>query len=80
MKTGEIIGIAGGATVIGAIVWVIYGKVKGAQSVDPLEYKNYKAPEYDTLYASGGARPHSTKKTHNNNNIKNKNKSRKKRC
>jgi hypothetical protein len=83
MKTGEIIGIAGGATVLGGIVWFIYRKTKGVQLVDPLEYKNYKTPEYDTLYAGGATRARSTKKTHNNNNNNNnnnKNKGTKKRC
>ena len=44
MKTGEIIGIAGGATVIGAIVWFIYRKQKVSRfplnNIEDLPLKN----------------------------------------
>lgn len=71
MKSGEIIGIAGGATVLGGIVWFIYGIMKNAKPpVDPSEHKNYKEPDEET-YAGGATRSRSTKKTHNNiKNIK----------
>lgn len=82
MKTGEIIGIAGGATVIGAIVWFIYGKTKTSDrlSFDPDDASLVERTKDAAVGIRGGVRVRSTKKTYNNNNTKNtKNNSRKKR-
>lgn len=51
MKTGEIIGIAGGATVVGAIVWFIYGKTKSVK-VSPETYRRPTAEEQKELDAN----------------------------
>lgn len=82
MKTGEIIGIAGGATVVGAIVWFIYGKTKTSDrlSFDPDNKSEVERIRDAAVGIRGGARVRSTKKTYNNNTKNTKNNSRKKRC